>query len=319
MDLIRDLGELAIGSRMKRLLERTNRDVSKIYEDLGMDFEARWFSLLYLLNEESPITITGAAARLGYTHPAVNKLAAEMGRKGLLTSSRGRNDRRKRLLRLTAKGRKTALAIKPVWRDIRIVVRDLLESSSHNMLLAIADLERLLDEKPLYDRIFERVRPRLLKGVEVLDYEPRYRHKFKALNYQWLKGHFGVERHDEEVLDDPVGKIIKPGGVVLFARLNRKIVGTCALLKHDAGVFELTKMAVAKEARRRSVGTALTLAIVRRAQALGAKEIWLETHPTMVAAQRLYESLGFKQMESSPIPRRYRRKRIVMKLGLSEK
>jgi ribosomal protein S18 acetylase RimI-like enzyme len=317
MDLIRDLGELALGSRMKRLLERTNRDVSNVYRELGVDFEARWFSILYLLNRESPMTITGAAYRLGYTHPAVNKLAAEMSRKGLLTSSKSKQDRRKRLLRLTSKGRKTARALAPVWRDIRLVVVDLLESSEHNLLLAVEDFERLLDEKPLYERIFERLKPRLLKDIEVLDYQPRYREKFKTLNYQWLKEHFGVERHDEEVLNDPAGKIIKPGGAVIFARRDRKIVGTCALLKHEAGHFELTKMAVAKEARRRSVGTALTLAMIQRARALGAKEIWLETHPTFISAQRLYGSLGFKRAESSPIPRYYRRKRVAMRLELS--
>ena len=101
MDLIKDLRELALGSHMKRLLERTDRDISNIYRELGMDFEARWFSLLYLLNEESPVTITGAAEKLGYTHPAINKLAAQMERKGLLTSSISSKDRRKRLLRLT--------------------------------------------------------------------------------------------------------------------------------------------------------------------------------------------------------------------------
>jgi DNA-binding MarR family transcriptional regulator/GNAT superfamily N-acetyltransferase len=301
---------------MRRLLEKTDKDISNIYRELGMDFEARWFSLLYLLSQESPVTITGAAESLGYTHPAINKLAAQMERKGLLTSSTSGKDRRKRLLRLTAKGRKTAGSLKPVWEDIRIVLRDLLAASDHDLLLAIGELERCLAERSLYSRIFDRMKNRLLEEIEILDYRPSYRERFASLNSQWLKKHFRIEKHDAEVLADPARKIIEPGGAVIFARVRGRIVGTCALLRHGEGVFELSKMAVAEGARRRSVGTALTLAMIDRARSLGARDIYVETHPSLVGAQRLYGSLGFRRITSGPIPKRYRRKRILMKLEL---
>jgi ribosomal protein S18 acetylase RimI-like enzyme len=318
MDLIKDLRELALGSHMKRVLERTNKGVSGIYRELGLDFEARWFTLLYLLNRKSPMTITGIAECLGFTHPAVNKLAAEMIRAGLLSSRTGKRDRRQRLLSITGKGRETAALLEPVWEEIRLVTRELLEASDHNLLLALEDLERLLDEKEVYDRVFERLRPRLLEEIEIVDYRPAYKKQFRDLNYRWLKQRFRVEKHDKDVLNDPVGMIIKPGGAVIFARVGGRIVGTCALIRHDGDVYELSKMAVAERARGRSVGTALTLAVIDRARALGARELYLETHPTLVAAQRLYESLGFKRVRSSPIPRHYRRKRVCMKFDLKK-
>jgi ribosomal protein S18 acetylase RimI-like enzyme/DNA-binding MarR family transcriptional regulator len=316
MDLIRDLRELALGSHMKRLLDRTDRGISNVYKELGINFEARWFSLLYLLSKSSPMTVTGTAQCLGFTHPAVNKLAAEMMSKGLLTSSVSKEDRRKRMLRLTKKGREIASFLEPVWEDIRRVIQELLEASNHNLLLAIEDFERLLDDEDIYDRIFERLRPRLLREIEILDYSPTYGEKFKTLNHRWLTKHFRVENHDKEILNDPVGKIIKTGGAVLFARTKNRIVGTCALIQHRGGVFELSKMAVAEDARRRSVGTALTLAAIQKAGAAGADDLFLETHPTLIAARRLYESLGFERVEHSPLPKRYRRRRIVMRLRI---
>jgi DNA-binding MarR family transcriptional regulator len=316
VDLIKDLRELALGSHMKRLLERTDKDISSIYRELGMDFEARWFSLLYLLNKSSPMTVTGAAECLGYTHPAINKIAAQMSRKGLLTSSVSTKDRRKRLLCLSRKGRETAALLEPVWEDIRAVLLELLQASDHNLLLAIEEFERLLDERDLYNRIFDRLKPRLLREIEILDYRPIFKKDFESLNREWLKKHFRVEKHDEEILADPVGKIIKPGGAVIFARLKGRIVGTCAIIRHSEKVFELSKMAVAEGVRRRSVGTALTLGAIKRATTLGGLDLYLETHPTLIAAQRLYEGLGFKRVSTSPIPPRYRRKRIVMRLRL---
>ena len=39
MDFIKELGELALGSRLKRLVENLRKDVKAIYESYGIDFE----------------------------------------------------------------------------------------------------------------------------------------------------------------------------------------------------------------------------------------------------------------------------------------
>jgi DNA-binding MarR family transcriptional regulator len=294
-DLLRELGELALGSRLKRLRERMDNDISGIYQTLGIDFKAKWFSTLYLLRTQPSMSITGVAECLGFSHPAVNKIAAEMVGKGLLVSNTDKKDRRRRVLKLTRKGRTIADYLGPVWDEVRFVVGDLIGSVEHNLLEAIEGIEERLDEKEMY---------------------ANYMKHFESLNRAWMEGKFRIEKHDAEMLSDPFENIIKPGGTVIFAKLCRKIVGTCALLRHENGVFELAKMAVAEESRRRLVGTKLTLAIIEKTKAFGACELYLETHPTFVHAQRLYESLGFKHMESSPIPKRYRRRRVVMKREL---
>ncbi|MHC4945071.1 MAG: bifunctional helix-turn-helix transcriptional regulator/GNAT family N-acetyltransferase [Planctomycetota bacterium] len=315
-DLLRELGELALGSRLKRLRERMDNDISGIYQTLGIDFKAKWFSTLYLLRTQPSMSITGVAECLGFSHPAVNKIAAEMVGKGLLVSNTDKKDRRRRVLKLTRKGRTIADYLGPVWDEVRFVVGDLIGSVEHNLLEAIEGIEERRDEKEMYERIFERLKLHRFDEIEIVDYRPNYMKHFESLNRAWMEGKFRIEKHDAEMLSDPFENIIKPGGAVIFAKLGRKIVGTCALLRHENGVFELAKMAVAEESRRRLVGTKLTLAIIEKTKAFGACELYLETHPTFVHAQRLYESLGFKHMESSPIPKRYRRRRVVMKREL---
>lgn len=51
MDLIHELGELALATRLKRLSERLSSDVSKIYKESDVDFEAKWFLILSLLEK----------------------------------------------------------------------------------------------------------------------------------------------------------------------------------------------------------------------------------------------------------------------------
>ena len=103
---------------------------------------------------------------------------------------------------------------------------------------------------------------------------------------------------------------------ILFARLRGRIVGTAALVRHANDAYELTKIAVATKARRRLVGTKLTLTVVERARLQGARHLYLETHPKLKAAQRLYESIGFKRVDESPISSAYRRRRILMRITL---
>jgi GNAT superfamily N-acetyltransferase len=60
------------------------------------------------------------------------------------------------------------------------------------------------------------------------------------------------------------------------------------------GHFELTKMGVLPEARGHSVGTKLLQAIVDRARALGAQELYLLSSHKCQVAVRLYEKFGFR-------------------------
>lgn len=316
MDLIRELGPMALGSRLKRLTVRMNKDVSRVYHELGFEFEARWFPVAYLLGRLGPLSITEIASALNYTHTAIKKFANEMARKRLLETVRDKTDRRRRILRLTRKGRRVMDQLAPVWREIHAAARELVDASEPNLLEAIGSLERQLDRKEVYARIRERMRPRLLDAIEIVEYRSAYKRHFRDLNYEWLRKHLNVEPHDEQVLADPVGQIIVNGGAVLFARLQRRIVGTAALLRHPNGVYELTKMAVTESARRRLVGTKLTLEIIERARSEGGRYLYLETHPKLKAAQRLYGAVGFERVDDSPIPPAYHRRRILMRIAL---
>jgi len=77
LDTITELAELAFASRLKRLSERLMKDATRIYSKLNLDFESRWFTILYGLNKQGSMTITALAQTLRLTHPAVNQLAGK--------------------------------------------------------------------------------------------------------------------------------------------------------------------------------------------------------------------------------------------------
>jgi len=158
MDFIRELGVLALGSRLARLLERMNRDISEFYRVIGADFEARWFTIIYLLGRQSPMRITDIAGRLGVSHQAVKKQARHLTGAGLIRSFQGREDRRERLYCITDKGEETIADLTDVWGKIGEVVTRLTAAPSKSLLESVEAVEKRLDRKSLLRRLQESMR-----------------------------------------------------------------------------------------------------------------------------------------------------------------
>ena len=156
---MRQLGALAFASRLKRLGDRLQRDVSRVYRERDFDFHARWFSVGYLLARQSPMSVTAIADTLGLTHVAVNQIAGQMARHGLVRSKRDRADKRRRLLSLTAKGRKTMTDLQTLWKTIEKCTREVIEMSGHDLLAGMTEIEKALDDRNMYDRVTNDIEP----------------------------------------------------------------------------------------------------------------------------------------------------------------
>ncbi|HEQ98973.1 MAG TPA: GNAT family N-acetyltransferase [candidate division Zixibacteria bacterium] len=317
MDLIQQLGAMAFASRLKRLSERLHKDVSRVYDRHSVDFEARWFPVLYALKERSSQPVTTLASSLRLTHPAINQIAGDMEKQGYVTSSRDKKDERKRLLRLTSRGRKLIKDLEPIWRIIESETGKLLKTSGGNILKSMDKIESALDKKDMYERVMEKLKNLYFKKIKIVEYKPQYKKYFKKLNYEWLKEYFRVEAPDEKILSDPNKYVIKPGGFILFARYKGKIVGTTAVMNHRNSVLELTKMAVTESARGKYIGEKLAVKAIEKCKRLGAKSIVLQTSPKLKAANALYEKLGFEKVKDSDLDLpKYKRKTIMMRLEL---
>lgn len=126
------------------------------------------------------------------------------------------------------------------------------------------------------------------------DYSDDLAPHFHDINAEWIEAMFVMEDLDRAVLRNPRGKIIDPGGVILFVEaIGIGIVGTCALKKSGEGQFELTKMGVTSTARGLGAGAFLLAAVIARANALGTDKLYLLTSKRCEAAIHLYEQAGF--------------------------
>ncbi len=297
MNFIEELGVLAIGSRIKNLTELMMRDVSKIYREYNVDFEPRWFTFFQLILSRKEVSVTEIATELNQTHPAVVQVINVLEKKKLIVSGKDKADQRKRLIRLSKKGKKLAEDLQPLWEVVRKVSEEILNESDPGFLDRISELEKALRKKSTYERVNEGLEEAFLKEVQIIGFDKEYLADFQSLNEDWLNTYLEVSAHDKQMLADPIKEIIRQNGEIFFMLYRGKAIGTYVLQNLGEGYCELSKVTIKKKYRGRKLGQRLMGHAVEEAIKLGCKGILLHTHHNLEEATQLYKKAGFNEIE----------------------
>jgi DNA-binding MarR family transcriptional regulator len=152
-DVVRSLGLLPLGSRFKRIGERLHAEAQRILEEMGVPFPVGHYPFLAALDRLGPLTVGDLAAAVGITQPGATRTVAQLTRLGLARARPGNDDQRRRVVSLTAKGRRQVdFAKREVWPRIEAAVADLCGDRKGPLLDQLAAIEDGLDEMPLVRR-----------------------------------------------------------------------------------------------------------------------------------------------------------------------
>jgi DNA-binding MarR family transcriptional regulator len=294
-DIIADLGHLFLGSRLKRLAERLQADAARVHRALGIDAQPAELALMAALDRLGPLTVSAAVEALGVSQPAVTRTAAALVERGLLAAESGEDDQRRRVLALTRSGKAiVARAKRSAWPAIDRAVSTMCAPLEGPLLEQITALERQLEDQPLEARALDVAAGRT-DVLAVREYSDDLAQDFHDINAEWISSMFVLEKKDREILSEPRRTILDPGGKIFFVESKELgVIGTCALMKVDDGVFELTKMGVLEIARGRGAGELILETTLARASTMNIDTLYLLTSSKCRAAIRLYEKLGFE-------------------------
>lgn len=150
-DYPRDSGAAALGARLRRLSERIDRDAGRLYAELDVRFEQRWFGVLNQLVLHGPRAVGDLATALGVTHVAVSQVRQALVAEGLVAEDRDPRDGRSRVLRLTEAGEALARRLTPAWTALAEAAIEL-NTEAQGALAALDRLEQALDRASILDR-----------------------------------------------------------------------------------------------------------------------------------------------------------------------
>jgi putative acetyltransferase len=153
--------------------------------------------------------------------------------------------------------------------------------------------------------------------IGIRQFQPGDAAAFRRLNEEWITRYFRIEAKDEQTFANPQRTILDPGGRIFFATAGERCVGCCALIRIADKEFEVAKMAVEPSYQGAGIGRRLLHAAIEEGRNAGAQRLYLETNHVLTPAIRLYESVGFKHIDTKQIiPSPYARADVYMELIL---
>lgn len=152
-------------------------------------------------------------------------------------------------------------------------------------------------------------------SVVVRPFAPGDEAEFREINLEWIERYFAVEAKDREVLGNPRKYILDPGGAILLAVEETRVVGVVSLIVIGEGSVELAKMGVRPEAQGKGAGKMLVAAAIAAARAMGMGRVYIETNAKLGPALKLYRDAGFQPLKTS-IPSPYARADVQLELWL---
>lgn len=156
-DIVRALGFLCLGSRLKRLGEQLQAETQRVLDSLDVRIQSSQYPLLAALDRLGPLPVGELARALGIAQPGVTRSVALLAELGLVESSPSNDDQRRRIVSLTQDGHRLVdVAKRDVWPRIENAVAGLCADLSGPLLGQLAAIEDRLAATPL-DRGAEKV------------------------------------------------------------------------------------------------------------------------------------------------------------------
>lgn len=280
-------------------VRRFSRFYTRRIGALDRDFLESEFSLtevrvLFELRQRQSTTASAVGDELGLDAAYLSRLIRDFAKRGLLTRTRSRTDRRQAILRLTAKGRRVFDALDARQHAVVTeMIAPLPHATRREVVRSMARIERLLDATPTREPSYtlRDLRPGDIGWVV---------HRHGALYHR----EYGWDETFEALVADIVAQFVKHRDArrerCWIAETAGEIVGSIFCVKKSKTVAKLRLLYVEPTAREMGIGTRLVDECIRFARAAGYRRLVLWTQSVLGEARRVYERAGFQLVTEEP-------------------
>lgn len=291
MDLLQTLGEIGLGSRLKRISDLLMKETQLLYKNQNIDFDPYLFPAFNSIIKLKKTTNTEIRELLHISQPAVTQILNKLFKKELIKLKIDEQDKRKKWITLSSKGETLYSEIQPLWNILDKTVKQYTVFPADSLLEHLNYFEEKIKNGEFMKTIEAQIKTEL--EISIVAHKEEYAPAFYDLNIEWLQTYFYVEEFDKEVLSKAQQYIIEPGGHIFYAIQGGEILGTVALMKENEKSFELTKMAVAPNQRGKKIGQKLMQYCIDFARENDFDKLFLYSNTKLENAIYIYRKFGF--------------------------
>lgn len=155
-DVVRRLGHLTLGTRLKRLGERLQSQTQRILDAHELPIQTAQFPFLAAVDRLGPLTVGELAEAVGMTQPGATRALAQLAEEGFVEITSASDDQRRKRVTLTRQGKRLVeIGKRDVWPVIEAAVKDACRKLSGPLIEQLAALEDGIGEQPLDRRAAE--------------------------------------------------------------------------------------------------------------------------------------------------------------------
>jgi DNA-binding MarR family transcriptional regulator len=149
-DVVRDLGHLALGTRLKRIGERLQAQTQRVLDAHELPIQGAQFPFLAAIDRLGPLTVGEMAEAVGVTQPGATRALGQLEAEGLVEITQARDDARRKSVTLTKQGKRLVeVGKRDVWPLIDAAVKETCRKLSGTLLEQLAGLEDALADEPI--------------------------------------------------------------------------------------------------------------------------------------------------------------------------
>lgn len=155
-DVVRELGHLSLGTRLKRIGETLQAQTQAVLAAHGFEQPAAYFPLLAALDRLGALSVGELSQAVGVSQPVITRSLRGLEDDGLVESETAEEDRRVRRVALSRKGRGLVQrSQREAWPAIEAAVAQACAGLRGDLLTQLAALEDALVDQPLLQRLPE--------------------------------------------------------------------------------------------------------------------------------------------------------------------
>jgi DNA-binding MarR family transcriptional regulator len=153
-DVVRELGHLSLGTRLKRIGETLQAQTQAVLAAHGFEQPAAYFPLLAALDRLGPLSVGELSQAVGVSQPVITRSLRGLESDGLVQSQTCGEDRRVRRVALSRQGQGLVQrSQREAWPAIEAAVAGACDGLAGDLLAQLAALEDALADLPLLQRM----------------------------------------------------------------------------------------------------------------------------------------------------------------------